>query len=63
MVPAVLTDITGDNIEDIIVTSFNSTIFAFDGAQNTQLWNYTLPCMFISNNYIKKKNKQIIDFI
>jgi hypothetical protein len=40
MVPAVLTDITGDSVEDIVVSSFNSTIFAFDGATREKLWVY-----------------------
>ncbi|KFB42637.1 AGAP002184-PA-like protein [Anopheles sinensis] len=43
MVPAVLTDLNGDSVEDIVVSSFNSTVYAFDGANRTQLWSYTLP--------------------
>lgn len=41
MVPAILADITGDGTEDIIIASFNSTVFAFDGQSYEQIWNYT----------------------
>ncbi|XP_055547055.1 uncharacterized protein LOC129731241 [Wyeomyia smithii] len=43
MVPAVLTDLNGDSVEDLVVSSFNSTVYAFDGANKTQLWAYTIP--------------------
>ncbi|XP_050086431.1 uncharacterized protein LOC126571715 [Anopheles aquasalis] len=43
MVPAVLTDLNGDSTEDIVVSSFNSSVYAFDGANRTQLWSYTIP--------------------
>ncbi|XP_055677275.1 uncharacterized protein LOC129786355 [Lutzomyia longipalpis] len=43
MVPAILTDITGDGVEDIVVTSVNSTVHAFDGHTFRQLWNYAFP--------------------
>ncbi|XP_055389070.1 uncharacterized protein LOC129618328 [Condylostylus longicornis] len=43
MTPAVITDVTGDQISDIIVASFNSTIFAFDGRNFSMIWNYTFP--------------------
>ncbi|XP_050068322.1 uncharacterized protein LOC126556841 [Anopheles maculipalpis] len=42
MVPAVLTDLNGDGTEDIVVSSFNSTVYAFDGANRTQLWTFTI---------------------
>uniref|UniRef100_A0A182QQ69 FAM234A/B beta-propeller domain-containing protein n=1 Tax=Anopheles farauti TaxID=69004 RepID=A0A182QQ69_9DIPT len=42
MVPAVLSDLNGDGIEDIVVSSFNSTVYAFDGANRTQLWSFTI---------------------
>uniref|UniRef100_A0A182SD26 FAM234A/B beta-propeller domain-containing protein n=1 Tax=Anopheles maculatus TaxID=74869 RepID=A0A182SD26_9DIPT len=42
MVPAVLTDLNGDGTEDIVVSSFNSTVYAFDGANRTQLWSFTI---------------------
>lgn len=41
MVPAVLSDINGDQIEDIIVASFNSTVYAFDGNTFETLWSHT----------------------
>ncbi|XP_054725207.1 uncharacterized protein LOC129235409 [Anastrepha obliqua] len=43
MVPAVITDINGDHISDVVVSSFNSTVFAFDGRNFSMLWNYTFP--------------------
>ncbi|XP_058825004.1 uncharacterized protein LOC131685356 [Topomyia yanbarensis] len=43
MVPAVLSDLNGDSVEDIVVSSFNSTVYAFDGVNKTQLWDYTIP--------------------
>uniref|UniRef100_A0A1B0BPK9 FAM234A/B beta-propeller domain-containing protein n=1 Tax=Glossina palpalis gambiensis TaxID=67801 RepID=A0A1B0BPK9_9MUSC len=43
MVPAILTDVTGDGIVDIVVSAFNSTVMAFDGRNFTMLWNYTFP--------------------
>lgn len=43
MVPAVVTDITGDNIEDIVVASFNSTVYAFDGKSFEKIWTYSFP--------------------
>ncbi|XP_053681189.1 uncharacterized protein LOC128732052 [Anopheles nili] len=42
MVPAVLADLNGDGVEDITVSSFNSTVFAFDGANKTLLWSFTI---------------------
>lgn len=41
MVPAVLCDVTGDQIADIIVSAFNGTVMAFDGHHFNMLWNYT----------------------
>ncbi|XP_037946172.1 uncharacterized protein LOC119678428 [Teleopsis dalmanni] len=43
MVPSVITDITGDGVADIVVSSFNSTVFAFDGYSYSHLWNFTFP--------------------
>lgn len=40
LVPAILTDLTGDSIHDIIVSSFNSSVYAFNGVTNQLLWNY-----------------------
>lgn len=43
LVPAVLTDINGDNVDDFVVSSFNSTIYAFDGQTNQVIWTFTFP--------------------
>uniref|UniRef100_T1JFB9 FAM234A/B beta-propeller domain-containing protein n=1 Tax=Strigamia maritima TaxID=126957 RepID=T1JFB9_STRMM len=43
MAPPVLADITGDNVEDIIISLFNSTVYAFNGLNFEQIWNYTVP--------------------
>lgn len=41
MVPVVLTDINKDGIEDMIVSSFNSTVYAFDGKTFSIIWQYS----------------------
>ncbi|KAF5299712.1 hypothetical protein FQA39_LY11507 [Lamprigera yunnana] len=41
--PAVLVDITGDRIPDIICTMFNTTAIAIDGETYKEIWNYTVP--------------------
>ncbi|XP_070496180.1 uncharacterized protein [Chironomus tepperi] len=43
LVPAILTDLNGDGVEDFVVSSFNSTIYAFNGATNSALWTFTFP--------------------
>ncbi|XP_030374419.1 uncharacterized protein LOC115623988 [Scaptodrosophila lebanonensis] len=43
MVPAVLTDLNGDHVADVVVASFNSTVYAFDGRNFSMLWNFTFP--------------------
>ena len=43
MTPPVLVDLTGDNVEDIVMQMFNSTIVAIDGETYKQLWNYSVP--------------------
>ena len=44
LVPAILTDLTGDGlIDDFVVSSFNSTIYAFNGLTNAPLWTFTFP--------------------
>ncbi|SPP83734.1 uncharacterized protein LOC117586183 [Drosophila guanche] len=43
MVPAVLTDLNGDGVSDVVVAAFNSTVYAFDGANYSVMWNYTFP--------------------
>lgn len=39
---AVLVDITGDSILDIVVSMFNSTVVAINGENFSQIWNYTI---------------------
>jgi outer membrane protein assembly factor BamB len=43
MTPPVLVDVNNDQIEDIIIPLYNSTLFAFDGKTFEQLWNRTFP--------------------
>jgi hypothetical protein len=56
MTPPVLVDVNNDDIEDIIIPLYNSTLFAFDGQTFKQLWNRTFPS---SETYrFDKKTKQ-----
>ncbi|CAF0764320.1 unnamed protein product [Didymodactylos carnosus] len=48
MTPPVLVDVNKDNVDDIIIPLYNSTLFAFDGQTFKQLWNYTF---FSSETY------------
>lgn len=43
LVPAVLTDLNNDGVDDIVVASFNSTIFAFNGVSNAAIWSFSFP--------------------
>lgn len=43
LVPAILTDLNGDLVEDFVVSSFNSTVYAFNGVNNNVLWIFTFP--------------------
>lgn len=43
LVPAVLADLNGDHIDDFVVSSFNSTVYAFDGVTNKILWTFIFP--------------------
>lgn len=43
MVPSVITDVNSDGIDDIVVSSFNSTIYAFDGGNFSVIWTYVFP--------------------
>ena len=40
--PALLVDVTGDGLEDIVIATINSNVMAFDGATFRCLWNRTL---------------------
>lgn len=41
MVPAILADLNEDGVDDIVASSFNSTLYAFDGRTYNTLWSYT----------------------
>ncbi|XP_072049659.1 LOW QUALITY PROTEIN: uncharacterized protein [Amphiura filiformis] len=43
MTPPVLVDLTGDNVEDIVMRMYDSLTLAFDGETYLQLWNYSRP--------------------
>ncbi|PVD27593.1 hypothetical protein C0Q70_12757 [Pomacea canaliculata] len=43
MTPPVLLDLTGDGVRDIIISPFNSTVVAIDGASYEIIWNITFP--------------------
>lgn len=43
MVPAILIDLNEDGIDDIVVSSFNSTVYAFNGQTYDILWKYSFP--------------------
>lgn len=43
MAPAILTDVNMDGVPDIILSSFNSTVYAFNGKTYSSLWNFTFP--------------------
>ena len=43
MTPPVLIDVNRDQVEDIIIPLYNSTLFAFDGRTFRPLWNRTFP--------------------
>ena len=40
---AALVDINGDNIRDIVIATFNSTVLAIDGSNFKTIWNVTFP--------------------
>lgn len=39
MVPPIIVDITGDHVDDIIMSMFNSSVIAFDGVTFEQIWS------------------------
>lgn len=41
MTPPVLSDLNDDGVEDIVISSFNSTVIAIDGKTHKYLWNAT----------------------
>ncbi|KAK3107822.1 hypothetical protein FSP39_022986 [Pinctada imbricata] len=40
MTPPVLVDITGDGVEDVVMSMFNSTVMAIDGLDYSTIWRY-----------------------
>ena len=40
--PALLMDVTGDGLEDIVIATINSNVMAFDGANYNCIWNKTM---------------------
>lgn len=43
MTPAIFTDVNNDSFPDIVMSAFNSTVYAFDGRTFAMIWNYTFP--------------------
>ena len=39
LTPAVLADVNGDGVEDIVISTFNSHVIAFNGQTFRQIWN------------------------
>nr|CAI5831764.1 unnamed protein product [Callosobruchus analis] len=47
---SVLADITGDGVQDIINSMYNSTVVAIDGSTFEQIWNFTVPGSYSETN-------------
>lgn len=43
MVPPVLIDLNDDDVLDIVMALFNSTVIAFDGLEFKELWRSEFP--------------------
>lgn len=43
MVPAIMSDLNEDDVDDIVVSAFNSTVFAFNGQTYDVLWKFVFP--------------------
>lgn len=41
MVPAIMSDLNEDGVDDIVVSAFNSTVFAFNGQTYDVLWKFS----------------------
>ena len=65
MVPAILTDITGDGVEDIVIASFNSTVFAFDGKSHAIIWTFVFPASETVSSIVPGhfNNDNVTDFM
>ena len=56
---AALVDINGDNIRDIVIATFNSTVLAIDGSNFKTIWNVTFPNSESYSNIGKKEAQKI----
>ena len=41
LTPAALVDINRDNVNDIVIATFDSNVIAFDGSDYKTIWNVT----------------------
>lgn len=65
MVPAILVDLNDDNVDDIVVSSFNSTVYAFNGRSYATLWNFTFADSESTSSIVPGhyNNDNITDFM
>lgn len=65
MVPAILVDLNEDGIDDIVISSFNSTVFAFNGQTYGTLWKYTFADSESTSSIVPGhyNNDNITDFM
>lgn len=65
MAPAVLSDLNDDGVDDIVVSSFNSTVYAFNGQTYAQLWNFTFADSESTSSIVPGhyNNDNITDFM
>lgn len=65
MVPAILVDLNEDGIDDIVVSSFNSTVYAFDGQTHAILWEFTFADSESTSSIVPGhyNNDNITDFM
>lgn len=65
MVPAILVDLNEDGVDDIVVSSFNSTVFAFNGQTYGILWKYTFADSESTSSIVPGhyNNDNITDFM
>lgn len=65
MVPAILVDLNEDGVDDIVVSSFNSTVYAFNGQTYATLWKYTFADSESTSSIVPGhyNNDNITDFM
>lgn len=65
MVPAILVDLDDDGVDDIVVSSFNSTVYAFNGQTYVTLWKYTFADSESTSSIVPGhyNNDNITDFM